>query len=166
MTREVKLSDAEAILNIYNHYILHTVISFETAPLSLQEMRGRIGSISAGYPYFVCESVPSDGSSPRILGYCYAHPWKERAAYDGTWEVTIYLAPDACGHGLGTELMQHLICACRQRGCRALIGCITYGNDASIALHVKSGFRKVSHFEKVGKKFGRMLDVVDYELVL
>ena len=48
----------------------------------------------------------------------------------------------------------------------ALIACITEGNEASYSLHEKLGFRKVSHFEKVGLKFGRWLDVVDYELII
>lgn len=55
---------------------------------------------------------------------------------------------------------------CRRDGYRALIACVTEGNAASDALHLRLGFKKVSHFKKVGLKFGRWLDVVDYELLL
>ena len=51
-------------------------------------------------------------------------------------------------------------------GYRALIACVTEGNVVSDALHLRLGFKKVSHFKKVGLKFGRWLDVVDYELLL
>ena len=55
---------------------------------------------------------------------------------------------------------------CRRAGCRALIACITQENEKSCAFHQRHGFRKVSHFTQVGCKFGRLLDVVDYQLML
>lgn len=91
--RIVTPQDAAQIAAIYNKYVLHTDISFETEPLSADEMRGRIESISANFPYYVYEE---DG---RVLGYCYVHPWKERAAYNQTLETTIYLSIDMQGHG-------------------------------------------------------------------
>lgn len=159
--RQVTPADSEAILNIYNHYVTDTVISFETEPLTLDEMSRRIESISASYPYFVCENP--DGS---IAGYCYVHQWKERAAYSKTLETTIYLSPDSTGSGIGHELMETLIDACRAAGFETLIACITYGNHASCRLHEKLGFTRVSHFHRVGRKFGLSLDVVDYQLTL
>lgn len=47
-----------------------------------------------------------------------------------------------------------------------LIACITEGNENSFRLHRKLGFKQVSHFKKVGMKFNRFLDVIDYELIL
>ena len=161
MIRTVKFQDARAIANIYDEYIKHSVISFETEPLSLQEMQSRIVEISAHYPYYVYEQ--QDGE---ILGYCYAHVWKERDAYKHTLETTVYLSPEHKGEGIGTSLMQRLIGECCRQGYHALIACITEGNEASILMHSKLGFKQVSHFEKVGFKFGRWLGVVDYELLL
>lgn len=158
--RIVTPQDAAQIAAIYNEYVLHTDISFETEPLSADEMRGRIESISANFPYYVYEE---DG---RVLGYCYAHPWKERAAYSHTLETTIYLSIDAQGHGIGRALMNHLIEACRRAGFHALVACITGGNERSIALHRRLGFHQVSHFPQVGRKFGRWLDVVDLQMML
>lgn len=161
MIRAVQPSDAPAIAAIYADYVLHTTISFELTPPTVQQMQERIEQISAHYPYFVWEEA--DGA---ISGYCYAHAWKERAAYTHTWETTIYLAPTAKACGIGTALMQRLIEACRAAGCHALIACITDDNMASRAFHEKLGFRKVSHFSQVGFKFGQWLDVTDYQLVL
>ena len=70
------------------------------------------------------------------------------------------------GAGIGRKLTEKLVDECRKRGYRALIACITDGNQASIKLHEKLGFKKVSHFEKVGIKFGGELDVIDLELRL
>lgn len=160
MIREVRPDDAAQIAGIYNHYILETTISFETQPLSAEDMRIRIEEISSYFPYFVAEN------NGKLTGYCYAHPWKERTAYCKTLETTIYLASEAKGRGLGTRLMTQLIKECRNRGYHALIACITAENEESCQFHERLGFKKVSHFEQVGQKFGRWLDVADYELML
>lgn len=68
----------------------------------------------------------------------------------------VYLSPRYKGKGIGRQLMERLIEECRAGGYHALIACITEGNEASCSLHEKLGFRKVSHFEKVGLKFGRV----------
>jgi len=159
--RPVSLSDAEAIVEIYNHFITDTTITFETEPVTKEEMTRRIREISAHFPYFVYER------GGKILGFCYAHLWKERAAYVHTWETTVYLAPEACGRGAGAALMARLVEACRaDGGCHALVACITGENAASIAFHTRLGFRRVSLFREVGRKMGRWLDVADYELLL
>ena len=160
MIREVRPDDAAQIAGIYNRYILETTISFETQPLSAEDMRKRIEEISSYFPYLVAEN------NGKLIGYCYAHPWKERAAYCKTLETTIYLASEAKGKGLGTRLMDRLIDECRNRGYHVLIACITAENEESCRFHERLGFKKVSHFEQVGQKFGRWLDVADYELML
>lgn len=161
MIRNVTPADAKAITDIYNQYILNTTISFETEPLTAEQMGERIKDISTEYPYYVYEN--EDGT---ISGYCYAHRWKEREAYSHTLETTIYLAPGIERRGIGTQLMHMLIDECRHRGFVALIACITGDNEASIKMHASLGFEQKSCFEKVGIKFGKMLDVVDMELLL
>ncbi len=158
--RKVLADDAGQITEIYNYYILNTTVSFETEPISTDNMQSRITKISSDFPYFVAES---DG---KIAGYCYAHTWKERAAYSHTWETTIYLAPESKGRGTGSQLMEKLIGECRRQGCHVLIACITAENVESCRFHERLSFKKVSHFEQVGQKFGRWLDVADYELIL
>lgn len=160
MIRKVKPTDASAIVAIYNEYIVGSVISFETESLTEEAMRRRIEDIADRFPYLVWEE------NGEIAGYCYAHPWKERAAYGLTLETTIYLAPQYKRRGIGLRLMTALIDECRAAGFRTLIACITGGNEDSIALHRRLGFRQVSCFEKVGMKFGRELDVIDMELLL
>lgn len=158
--RQVRPDDAGQITELYNWYIVNGVESFETEPLPVSEMLSRIEHISASYPYYVAEV---DG---RVAGYCYAHLWKERAAYSNTLETTIYLNPEFKRHGAGTALMDRLIADCRRMGVKALIACITGENDASIAFHRRLGFEQVSLFKSVGYKHGRWLDVVDMELLL
>ncbi len=160
MIRFVCADDAEAIAGIYNYYVRETTVSFEAEPLEVGAMRERIAEVAAGFPFLVWEEAGV------ICGYAYAHLWKERAAYAGTWELSIYLAPECCGRGLGRRLLARLVEECRAAGCRVLIACITCENDRSCAFHRRLGFEPVSHFVKVGCKFGRLLDVVDYQLLL
>ena len=78
MIRKADSEDAEAIAAIYNEYIINSTATFETEPVTVEEMRERITQISAGFPYLVYET------GNEVAGYCYAHPWKERAAYKYT----------------------------------------------------------------------------------
>ncbi len=158
--RPVRPDDAEGIAAIYNEYVEHTTVSFETEAVSCDEMRRRIGALAAGFPYFVAEGEAG------IAGYCYARPWKERAAYAHTLETTIYLSPRHVGCSLGRQLMEMLTAECRRRGVHALIACITADNARSIAFHERLGFRRVSLFREVGRKFDRWLDVADLQLLL
>ena len=160
MIRPVNLNDAENIVDIYNHYIQNTTITFEEELLSVEEMRLRIENICKTNSYFVYEN------NDQILGFCYAHPWKERAAYSKTFEISIYLDFKVQGKGIGSLLIRKLIEECKKEQCHALIACITAENTSSIKFHQKFGFKQVSSFKEVGFKFGRFLDVNDYELML
>lgn len=158
--RNATVDDAADIVRLYNRYVLETTVSFEVDALTVEQMAERIRSISAHYPYYVCER------GGRFLGYCCAHPWKDRLAYSNTLETTIYLEDEAQRGGIGTALMERLVKDCRALGVRALIACITAENVASIAFHERLGFFHASLFKEVGYKFGRWLDVVDMELLL
>ena len=94
--------DAEALLAIYAPYVRDTAITFEYRVPSLEEFRRRIEATLEKYPYLALE----DGGE--ILGYAYAAPFKERAAYDWAVETTIYLRPDARGKGCGRTLYEAL----------------------------------------------------------
>lgn len=159
--REVDpLKDVSTIAGIYAWYVGHSTATFELSTLTEEEMTRRILEISSRYPYLVWEE------NGEIFGYCYAHAWKGYEAYDITAETTIYLSPDLTGKGVGRAMMQRLIEDCRRQGLVSLIACITAENTGSCRFHESLGFSRVSYFRKVGRKFGRLLDVVDYQLLL
>lgn len=160
MIREANGSDAAAIAEIYNRYVTYGTETFETETVAAEEIRSRMNAIMKDYPFLVY----ADGR--RVLGYAYAHQWKARAAYWLTWETSVYVAAGHLHKGIGRALMQRLIEDCRLAGGHVLIACITQGNVASEVLHRQLGFKQVSRFEQVGVKFGRMLGVTDWELLL
>ncbi len=151
MIRTVRPDDVQAICDIYNEYVAHTSITFEEQPVSTVEMQRRVEK--GRLPWLVYE----EGET--AVGYAYAAQWKERSAYRHTVECTIYLAPEAVGRHIGTQLYDALFAALREFPIHALIGVIALPNAASIALHEKFGFEKAAHFREVGRKFNKWVDV-------
>ena len=161
MIRPATTADAEALVNIYNHYITDTVITFEETTLTAADFTARIQKVlEGGYPYFVAEE------EGRILGYSYASQFRARVSYRYTVESTVYLDHTLTGRGTGTQLYAALIEELKMRGYHLALGGITLPNPASVALHEKMGFSKVAHFHEVGFKFDQWLDVGFWELKL
>jgi L-amino acid N-acyltransferase YncA len=102
----------------------------------------------------------------RVLGYCYAKPWRPRSAYRYSVECTVYVNIDSHGRGIGSALYRRLIAELQDRGFHAVIGGILVPNEASVALHEALGFEKVAHLREVGWKFGKWRDVGYWELLL
>lgn len=159
--RPVVLQDARAISEIYNYYVQHTVYSFEVEPVSETEMERRIEEVlKADLPFCVGEE------NGRVVGFCYVHPWKSRAAYGASLETTIYLDKDCLEGGRGKALYEWLLNALDRQRIHTLIACITLPNPRSTRLHERLGFQQVSHFKAVGRKFDTWLDVGDWQLML
>ncbi len=153
--------DADAITVIYNHFVAHTTVTFEEEPVTPAEIQRRMESVwSAALPWVVAER---DG---HVTGYAYATTWKERWGYRFSVEATVYLALGAAGHGIGSALYGALFPLLQQRGIHAVMGGIALPNDASVALHEKFGMRKVAHFDAVGFKFDRWIDVGYWQRLL
>lgn len=152
--RQVQLSDAEQILRVYAPFITDTCISFEYVVPNLEEFTKRIETISNEYPYLVLET---DGE---IVGYAYAHRYLERVAYSWDVEVTIYLAPQVQGKGLGVILYGALEKLMALQNIKNLYSCITGDNVHSIEMHRAIGYELVGTFPKAGFKHDRWLDVV------
>ena len=155
--REAVPGDAPALLDIYAPYIRDTVITFEYDVPTAEEFAARIEETAAAHPYLVCER---DG---QIIGYAYAHRIRERAAYDWAAELSIYLAPEAHGHGVGTALYRCLIDLLEQQRLRILYGCVTLPNEKSQKLHEKLGFSLVGVWHGSGWKFDGWHDVGWFE---
>lgn len=151
--RPVRPDDAAAVAAIYNHYVEHTIVTFEERALSAAAIRERIATVAATYPYLVAETRAG------VAGFAYASRWHERCSYRLSVETTVYLAAASVGTGLGTEIYSRLLDALERGGYHCAIGGIALPNDASVALHEKLGFERVAHFREVGRKFERWIDV-------
>jgi phosphinothricin acetyltransferase len=160
IVRSAVADDSGAIAEIYNHYVVKTVITFEEEPVSASEMGRRIEeSTSASLPWLVGER------EGKIVGYAYATPWRARSAYRFSVEVTVYLDPVCPRRGIGSRLYEALLSGLKARGVHAAFGVIALPNDASVAIHEKFGFARAALLREVGFKFGRWIDVGYWQLI-
>jgi len=159
--RAAASEDAAEIAAIYNPYVLGTCITFETQSVRAADMAQRIAeSVEASLPWLVAEA------SGKVIGYSYASKWKGRCAYRYSVESTVYLDVAHTGRGAGRHLYTELIGAIRARSMHAVIGGIALPNASSVHLHERLGFKKVAHFEQIGFKQGRWIDVGYWQLLL
>jgi phosphinothricin acetyltransferase len=152
--RDATARDIPDMLEIYNHYVANSTVTFDEDPLTLKEMRKKFAHVEElGFPWLVAVS-------PRgvLLGYAYVTPWKVKAAYRYTVENSIYLGPASTGKGIGKALMAELLPRAKAAGIKEVIAVIAdKGADASVAMHRNFGFKEIGHMGKVGFKFGRWL---------
>ena len=161
MIRPVQASDVPRLAAIYNHYILHTTVSFEEEPVSPAEMDSRVqATVSEGFPWLVAV----EGED--VLGYAYATQWKRRSGYRFSAESTVYLDPTRTGQGLGPRLYGQLIPMLQAKGVHTVIAGIALPNAASVSFHERAGFTKSAHFREVGFKLGQWVDVGYWQLML
>ena len=95
----------------------------------------------------------------RVVGYAYAGPYKERAAYRWSCEVSVYLETGRRRGGSGRLLYEALFARLAERGFRTLVAGMTLPNDASEGLHRAMGFEPIGIFRRVGWKHGAWRDV-------
>lgn len=143
--------DMVAVLRIYTHHVLTGAASFEEQPPTLAEMQLRLSKVQeAGLPWLVAKS------EGRIVGYCYATPYRPRPAYRFTVEDSVYIAEGQQGKGVGKTLLSALIARCEQGPWRQMLAIVgdSAANRGSLALHQSLGFTSVGTLKAVGFKLG------------
>ena len=118
--RTAKLEDTRRLLEIYDYYVTNTAVSLEYETPSLEEFTARMERTLKQYPYLV---LVRNG---RIEGYAYAGPFKGRASYAWSSEISIYLDHSAVKCGLGRMLSEALEAELNKMGILNIYGCIAY----------------------------------------
>ena len=160
-TRTAAPADAKALLAIYTPYVEQTAITFEYDVPTLEEFTSRIQNTLRKFPYIIAEE------NNQILGYAYASPFKERAAYGWSVETSIYVKQDERQKGIGRILYDRLEEILKKQGILNVNACIGYPQiedeyltQDSVRFHEKLGYSMVGTFHKCGYKFGRWYDMV------
>ncbi len=153
--RRAEQADMPALLDIYNHYILTTPITFDIEPRTLAERQAWLNQFSASGKY-QCFAVARAG---KPVGWVCSTQFKEKAAYATTIETSVYLAPEQTARGLGLKLYRTLFDALRGEDIHRAYAGVTLPNDASSGLHEAVGFRLIGVQPQVGRKFDRYWDV-------
>jgi len=158
LIRKVRIEDAQQLVDIYNYYVLNSVVTFDDIPFESSVFEERIKTIASLFPFFVYEE------NNEILGYAYANKWRLKPAYKHTVESTIYIKHTATGKQIGTNLYSYLLSELKKQNYHAIIGGLSLPNNGSIKLHENLGFKKVAHFKEVGLKFNKWVDVAFWQL--
>jgi phosphinothricin acetyltransferase len=148
--------DLPRLTEIYNYYIVNTPITFDLEPVTVEGRARWFGEHAGARRHRMV--VAEDAGL--VVGYACTGPFRDKAAYDTSAEVSIYCAHDAKGRGIGTMLYRALVDDLKNEDINRLLGGITLPNEASIKLHRKLGFTDVGIFSECGRKFGKFWDVV------
>jgi L-amino acid N-acyltransferase YncA len=152
--RHATVDDLDAINAIYNHYVEHSTCTYQTVPSTAQERRAWFDTHGPEHPVIVAEE------NGQIVGWASLSRFHPRQAYCHSVEDSIYLHHQYRGKGLGSLLLGELLRLAKIIGHHTVLGGADSEQTASIALHAKFGFEKVSHLKEVGHKHGRWLDVI------
>jgi len=139
-----------AVLEIYRQGIATGNATFETETPSWEKWT------AAHLPH--SRIVARNGAS--VLGWAALSPVSSRCVYAGVAEVSIYIAEEARGLGVGRALLEELIRQSENNGLWTLQAGIFPENEASIRLHKSCGFREVGRRERIGKLGDRWRDTV------
>jgi phosphinothricin acetyltransferase len=157
--RRAMSSDVHALKDIYNYYVLHTHITFDLEPRTLDERLRWFAKFEDSGRY-QCVVAEKDG---KVIGWASSGPFKDRAAYDTSVETSVYLAPAETGRGIGRCLYETLLNALEKVDVHMAYGGISQPNPASVHLHESLGFELAGLYREVGRKFGRFWDVAVYQ---
>lgn len=156
--RRVAQGDLPALLDIYNHYVVNTPITFDLEPRTLAQRQEWLDQFapSGKYQCFIA------ARGNRAIGWVCSAKFKEKDAYATSIETSIYVAPGEGGKGLGRRLYETLFDALKGEDIHRAFGGITQPNEASVALHKTVGFEHIGTYREIGRKFGRFWDVALY----
>ncbi len=154
--RELRAPDIGRVGEIFDWYAANSLATFTEAPRPDSEWRDlRRVLADLGLPFLVADAAGV------IAGYAYACPWRQKSAYRHTVEDSIYLAPDRTGQGIGRQLMTRLLTASAEAGARQMVAVIAdTGEDSSVRLHERHGFRHAGRLSSVGYKHGTWVDTL------
>src|SRR5580698_449040 len=124
--RPATLDDLPAIVEIRNHYILNTHITFDVEPLTVESCRAWFNDHNDGKRYRTIVAA----SGRVIHAFIAAGRYRAKAAYDTTIEVSIACHPDATGRGLGLRLYNALFAAIERQDINRIVAGVAQPNDA------------------------------------
>ena len=161
--RNFRSNDIYELVELYNHYIVNTPITFDLEPYTAeQRIEGWLNhyDVVGRYRLLVAEC---EGN---VIGYASSSPFATKAAYDTSVETSIYIRHGLHRTGVGSKLYSELFEVLKREDVHRAYAGITLPNEASTAIHRKFGFEQVGIFREVGRKLGQYWDVAWFEKAL
>lgn len=162
VVRTGRKDDLPELVRIYNHYVTHSIITFDTQPVTVESRLQWFERFSDTGPHRLFVATTGD----RVLGCASSSPYRTHPAFDQTVELGVYVDPDARAAGIGSALYRTLIETLRSQPVHVALAGIALPNDASVALHRKFGFTDVGIFDQYATKNGGYISSVWMQLRL
>jgi len=154
--RLANAADLPQIVAIYNSTVASRQVTADTEPVSLDSRQAWFAAHQRpDRPLWVVEQAGD------IVGWLSFSSFYGRPAYQGTAEVSIYLAESVRGQGLGQFLLQSAIDFAPSIALHTLLGFVFGHNTPSIKLFERFGFARWGHLPGVAE-----LDGVERDLLI
>ena len=151
LLRHATADDVPHVAAIREHYVLNSHSTFDTVPPTHEEVRTWMGQFSESTPYQLLVAVEHDA----VLGYAATLRYRPKPAFDGTVELSVYLAPDSKSRGVGSALYTDLFARSERHGTRSYLAGVALPNERSLAFHRRHGFVEVGTFVDYAHKWGQ-----------
>lgn len=160
LIRKAEQKDLGELLEIYNYEVVYGISTLDLRPKTLEEWRGWFDAHNIdNHPLLVAET---DG---HVVGYASLSSYREKEAYRSTVELSVYVDVLYRKKGVADGLMKAVLDLAKEdESIHTVVSVITGGNEASIRLHNKYGFRYCGCIHEVGYKLGEYRDIENYEL--
>lgn len=157
--RHAEPTDLPRLVEIYNHYVLNTAITFDMEAHTVDGRRAWFETFARTGRYrLIVGEITTEGVE-RLVGYACTQQLRYKRAYDTSVETSIYLDTEYVGQGFGALLYAALFEQLADEDIHQAFAGITLPNDASIRIHNQFGFKSMGMWEQVGRKFDRYWDV-------
>jgi len=159
LIRFARPQDFESVLDIYNHYVEHSHVTFDVEPIPREQAQAKLSVFADSGPHRLLVAE-TDGA---VVGYACSMPFRPKPAYSTSVETGVYIRPGHTGRGIGNGLYTPLLKALEKEDVHRAYAVIVLPNPASLRLHEHCGFRQVATLQEVGRKFGKYWDITWYE---
>jgi L-amino acid N-acyltransferase len=153
--------DLPDILAIYNEVIRNSTAVYTDVELSAAGGEAWFDAkIASGNPFLVARDASG------ITGFGTFGQFRAQPCYRHSVEHSIHVRSDRRGQGIGRTLIIALMARAAALRIHVMVAGIDADNAVSIGLHQSLGFITVAHFNQVGFKFGRWLDLVFLQCII
>jgi len=160
LIREAKLEDIKSIMNIYNQGIEDRIATLESETKDLTYMKNWFDQHKGRYKVIVAEQ---EGD---VLGWASINQYSSRCAYTGVGDLSIYIARNYRGKGVGSLLLKEMEKVAIETGFYKIILFTFPFNEIGQALYKKNGFQEVGIFKNQGILDGKFVDVMAMEKII
>jgi len=146
---------SKEVMDIFNYYVKNSFAAYPESELPY-EFFGMFLEMTKNYPAYVIKN----GDAEKVIGFCFTRAYNPFPAFRETAEITYFLDIQEVGKGIGKIALELLERESSKIGIKSLLASISSENNQSISFHKKNGFLECGRFHNVGKKFGKLFDIV------